>query len=79
MHINRNLVTAVLMTIVTTVVLGIIYPLAITGIAQVAFPDQANEIIAIGASGDSVLVTTLAHAQRVKEAAEWFDRERGDG
>jgi len=42
MHINRNLVTAVLMTIVTTVMLGIIYPLAITGIAQVAFPDKAN-------------------------------------
>ena len=42
MNINRNLVTAVLMTIVTTVILGVIYPLAITGIAQVAFPDQAN-------------------------------------
>jgi len=35
--------------------------------------------LVIIASGDSVLVTTLAHAQRVKEAAEWFDRERGDG
>jgi potassium-transporting ATPase KdpC subunit len=42
MNINRNLVTAVLMTIVTTVILGVIYPLAITGIAQVAFPDEAN-------------------------------------
>jgi K+-transporting ATPase ATPase C chain len=42
MNINRNLVTAVLMTIVTTVILGIIYPLAITGIAQVSFPDKAN-------------------------------------
>ena len=42
MNITRNLVAAVLMTIVTTVILGIIYPLAITGIAQVAFPDQAN-------------------------------------
>src|SRR6185295_7478604 len=30
------------MTIVTTVLLGVIYPLAITGIAQVAFPDKAN-------------------------------------
>ena len=42
MNITRNLIVAVLMTIVTTVLLGIIYPLAITGIAQVAFPDQAN-------------------------------------
>jgi len=42
MNINRNLVTAVLMTIVTTVILGVIYPLAITAIAQAAFPDKAN-------------------------------------
>ena len=42
MNINRNLVTALLMTIVTTVILGVIYPLAITAIAQVAFPDKAN-------------------------------------
>jgi len=42
MNITRNLIAAVLMTIVTTVILGVIYPLAITGIAQVAFPDQAN-------------------------------------
>ncbi len=42
MNITRNLIVAVLMTIVTTVILGIIYPLAITAIAQVAFPNQAN-------------------------------------
>ena len=42
MNITRNLIAAVLMTIVTTVILGVIYPLAITGIAQVAFPTQAN-------------------------------------
>ena len=42
MNIARNLIVAVLMTIVTTVILGVVYPLAITGIAQVAFPDQAN-------------------------------------
>jgi K+-transporting ATPase ATPase C chain len=42
MNITRNLTTAVLITIVTTVLLGVIYPLAITGIAQVAFPNQAN-------------------------------------
>jgi potassium-transporting ATPase KdpC subunit len=38
----KNLVTAVLMTVVTTVLLGLIYPLIVTGLAQVIFPDQAN-------------------------------------
>lgn len=38
----KNLITAILMTIVTTVLLGLIYPLAVTGIAQVIFPDKAN-------------------------------------
>ena len=38
----KNLVTAILMTIVTTVLLGLIYPLVVTGIAQVIFPDKAN-------------------------------------
>ena len=42
MNITRNLIAAVLMTIVTTIILGVICPLAITGIAQVVFPDQAN-------------------------------------
>ena len=42
MNITRNLAAAVLMTIVTTVILGVIYPLAITGIAQAAFPSLAN-------------------------------------
>ncbi|MFZ3213898.1 MAG: potassium-transporting ATPase subunit KdpC [Terriglobales bacterium] len=39
---KKNLVTAVLMTIVTTVLLGIIYPLVVTGLAKVLFPHQAN-------------------------------------
>src|SRR5262245_44591800 len=38
----RNLVTAILMTLVTTILLGLIYPLAVTGLAQVFFPDKAN-------------------------------------
>ena len=38
----KNLATAVLMTIVTTVLLGLIYPLVVTGLAQVIFPDKAN-------------------------------------
>lgn len=39
---KKNLVTAILMTIATTILLGIIYPLVVTGIAQVLFPEQAN-------------------------------------
>jgi K+-transporting ATPase ATPase C chain len=38
----RNFVTAILMTVVTTLLLGLGYPLAVTGLAQVLFPDQAN-------------------------------------
>jgi K+-transporting ATPase ATPase C chain len=38
----KNLLTAILMTIVTTILFGLIYPLAVTGIAQFAFPDKAN-------------------------------------
>src|SRR6476469_2657729 len=39
---KKNLVTALLMTIATTILLGIIYPLVITGVSQVIFPDRAN-------------------------------------
>ena len=33
---------AILMTVVMTVLTGVIYPLVVTGIAQTVFPDQAN-------------------------------------
>jgi K+-transporting ATPase ATPase C chain len=39
---KKNLITAVLMTIATTVLLGIIYPLVVTGLAQLIFPRKAN-------------------------------------
>lgn len=39
---KKNLITAFLMTIATTILLGIIYPLLVTGLAQVIFPKQAN-------------------------------------
>ncbi|MFY9561664.1 MAG: potassium-transporting ATPase subunit KdpC [Terriglobales bacterium] len=39
---KKNLVTAVLMTIATTILLGIIYPLVVTGLAQILFRDKAN-------------------------------------
>ena len=39
---TRYLGTAIRMTILTAIVLGLIYPLAITGVAQVLFPGAAN-------------------------------------
>jgi K+-transporting ATPase ATPase C chain len=39
---RRNLITAVLYTIVTTVLFGLVYPFVVTGIAQVLFKDKAN-------------------------------------
>jgi potassium-transporting ATPase KdpC subunit len=39
---KKNFLIAVWMTLVTTVLLGILYPLVVTGLAQVIFPRQAN-------------------------------------
>jgi len=39
---KKNLITAFLMTIATTVLLGFIYPMLITVLAQVLFKDKAN-------------------------------------
>jgi K+-transporting ATPase ATPase C chain len=38
----RHLVTSALYTVVTVILLGIVYPLVMTGIAMVLFPHQAN-------------------------------------
>jgi K+-transporting ATPase ATPase C chain len=38
---KRHLLTALLYTIVTAVLLGVVYPLAITGVARLAFPARA--------------------------------------
>jgi K+-transporting ATPase ATPase C chain len=39
---KRDLITSVIALIVFTVLLGVIYPLVITGVGQVAFPGDAN-------------------------------------
>jgi K+-transporting ATPase ATPase C chain len=45
---KKNLLTAIWMTVATTVLFGIFYPLAVTGLARVIFPHQANgELIVI--------------------------------
>lgn len=39
---KKHLVTSILMTLVTTILLGLIYPLIVTFLAQVLFRDKAN-------------------------------------
>lgn len=39
---KKNLIIAVRMTIVTTILLGIVYPLVVTAVAQAVFHDKAN-------------------------------------
>src|ERR1700681_2571357 len=39
---KKNFMIALWFTLVTSVMFGILYPLAITGLAQVLFPDRAN-------------------------------------
>jgi len=42
MKLAHNLLVASLMTLVTTMLFGIAYPLVVTGLAQMLFPDKAN-------------------------------------
>jgi len=39
---RQNLRIAILMTLATTVLFGLLYPLAVTGLGQLLFPTQAN-------------------------------------
>jgi K+-transporting ATPase ATPase C chain len=39
---KKNLITACLMTVATTILLGVLYPLLITVLAQLLFKDKAN-------------------------------------
>jgi potassium-transporting ATPase KdpC subunit len=54
---KKNLIISILFTVVTTVMFGLIYPLVVTGIAQVLFPKQANgELVK---SGDKLVGSRL--------------------
>ena len=39
---KKNFMISIWMTIVTTLLLGIVYPFVVTGLAQLLFPRQAN-------------------------------------
>lgn len=39
---TKNILTSIWMTVATTILFGLVYPLLVTGLAQVLFPKQAN-------------------------------------
>lgn len=39
---KKLLINSILVTVVTTVLLGVVYPLVVTGVAQLIFPKEAN-------------------------------------
>jgi K+-transporting ATPase ATPase C chain len=73
-HLRPALVLFAILSIIT----GVAYPLAITGIAQVAFPDKANGSIITGKDGGgakpigSVRIGQDFSAGDPKDAAKWF-------
>ncbi|HQU85333.1 MAG TPA: potassium-transporting ATPase subunit KdpC [Pyrinomonadaceae bacterium] len=50
----KNLVTSILMVLIFTVLLGIGYPFAVTGLAQILFPEKANGSLIKNEKGEIV-------------------------
>jgi len=55
MNLRTHLLTAVLMTVATMAILGLVYPLAVTGLAQALFPRQANGLGEDGQVGSDLI------------------------
>jgi len=83
---KKNLVTSVLMTIATTILLGIVYPLLVTGIAQVLFPKKANgQLIEVGGKtvGSSIIGQSFSGPRyfhsRPSAAGNGYDAANSNG
>ena len=83
---KQNLKIAILMTVVTTVLLGIIYPLVVTGLAQVLFRDKANgqlvsrngEIVGSRIIGQAFVGRGYLHS-RLSAAGNGYDAANSGG
>ncbi len=66
---------ALVVFVILSLITGVVYPLAITGIAQIAFADKANGSVIIGSDGNPIgssLIGQDFSAGDPKDAAKWF-------
>jgi K+-transporting ATPase ATPase C chain len=77
MNIVRNLVVAALMTLVTTLLFGVAYPLTVTAVAQLLFPDKANGQLITNDRG--AVIGSALIAQPFVSAAYFHPRPSGAG
>src|ERR1039457_4192721 len=83
---KQNLKIAFLMTIVTTILLGLIYPLVVTGLAQLLFHDKANgqlisrngEIVGSRIIGQAFVGPGYLHS-RLSAAGNGYDAANSGG
>lgn len=68
----RSAGVAVRLTLLATVVLGIAYPLAVWGVGQAAFHDQANGSMVESPDGTVVGSSLIGQAFGGEHADEWF-------
>ncbi len=68
----RSLGVAVRLTLLSTVVLGIAYPLAVWGVGQAAFHDQANGSMVTSSDGTVVGSSLIGQSFDGRGADRWF-------
>lgn len=68
----RSTGVAVRLALLSTVVLGIAYPLAVWGVGQAAFHDQANGSMVIDSSGKVVGSSLIGQSSTGDQADRWF-------
>jgi len=68
----RSTGVAVRLALLSTVVLGIAYPLAVWGVGQAAFHDQANGSMVTDSSGKVVGSSLIGQSSTGDQADRWF-------
>jgi len=84
---RRNLITSVLYAVVTGILLGILYPLFMTGLAQIFFHDKANgqlivkDGVAIGSRliGQNFINAVYFHGRPSAAGANGYDATASSG